>query len=464
MKQTQDALSKLANNAIFLTKNHFPNKENAEKCRRSLALIEDLTNRIIAEEENLSSSYLKLLKSNFLQYMHSQDFFIPKFLLNKRSIKQLIMHLADKEFYNFSISESDDEKSIKKVFLLLENATKQLNLSKDISICLLKFYYSFYKTCSKSFVTLLKIYLDKHFSEKYYLLQKDFVDLYTQYDNKEVDYVQFLKNIKINANFISTKFFQEMWSVWCMTRNSSTYSEAFFKNNKGLINSEKEDKRKCILAVITCKVNQIKAKEIIVNHLLPMFGSVNPAENSYWMVSSNTLNKSYKKYLEEAPKIYYKYFSKTFLESFFFVLSNADEFYEQQRSTFWLKYINEIEDFKIAVTEEKDKELRKNLSKLPGNNQLYMKFYENCKISIRKNNNPAALLMKIKNILAIEFTEYGNAVYLYKKDHAFSKDMFNKKHVERVSNFKKANVNFIGSIPHSGHWQASIDRELLKLN
>ena len=46
MKKTLEAVTKLANNSHFLTTNVFPNKENAEKGRHSLALIADLTSRI----------------------------------------------------------------------------------------------------------------------------------------------------------------------------------------------------------------------------------------------------------------------------------------------------------------------------------------------------------------------------------------------------------------------------------
>ena len=57
MKKTLNAIAKLANSSHFLTSNEFPNAKNSEKCRCSLALIDDLTNRIIAEEENVSSIY-----------------------------------------------------------------------------------------------------------------------------------------------------------------------------------------------------------------------------------------------------------------------------------------------------------------------------------------------------------------------------------------------------------------------
>ena len=139
MKKTLDAISKLVNDSRFLTTSVFPNKENAEKCRRSLALITDLTNRIISEEDNISSTYLKTLKLNFIKYMTSNDVDIPRFLLNKRSIKQVILHLSDTEIYDYPISKSDEIKDVKKILFLLESATSSKDLGIEFSVCILKF-------------------------------------------------------------------------------------------------------------------------------------------------------------------------------------------------------------------------------------------------------------------------------------------------------------------------------------
>ena len=473
MKKTLNAIAKLANSSHFLTSNEFPNAKNSEKCRCSLALIDDLTNRIIAEEETVSSIYLKTLKINFTKYMKSMNtgiprFFlkntdIPRFLLNKHSIKQIIYHLGDTEIYDYPISKSDDLADMKKVLLLLEIGTTTSDLGKDFSVSLLKFYYTFYNSCSEVFISNMKKYLDKHYSEKYYLSQQDFTSLYSRYDNGEANYSDFLRNLKVNTNFISTKFFQEIWYIWCLTRKANTYSESFFKNNKDRINSEHEDYRKCILAVITCQVNKLDSREsLITTHLLPMFGSVNPADKIFWEISSQELKSRFSDYLEKAPKIYYKYFTKTFLESFFLVLSSGDSTYEKERSIFWLNYIDQIEEFKIGVTDYKDSVLQRRLSQLPGDTRMYMTFYKNCKIHIYKDSDPATLLMKLNNILAIEFTENGNAAYLYRKDNDFAQKLFNKSQVNGVTDFKfqDSQYGFIERIIHNGYWQDKANRAL----
>ncbi len=460
MKKTLDAIAKLANSSHFLTTATFPNAENAEKCRHSLALISDLTNRIIAEEENVSTVYLKTLKINFTKYMKSMDTDIPRFLLNKRSIKQVICHLNDTEIYDCSISKSDEVSDMKKLFYLLESGTTSNEFGNDFSVCLLKFYYTFYNACSDLFISNMKNYLSKHYSEKYYLSQQDFRLMYSQYDRGEDNYSDFLRNIKINTNFISTNFFQEIWYIWCLTRKVNTYSESFFKKNKDRINAEREDVRKCILAVTTCQVNKLASRDtLITSCLLPLFGSVNPADKAFWEVSTQELKTTYSSFLNEAPKIYYKYFTKTFLEAFFLVLSSGGSAYEKERSIFWLKYIDQIEEFKIGVTDYKDQVLRRRLSQLPGDSRMYMTFYRNCKIRIYKDSDPAALLMKLNKVMAIEFTENGNAAYLYRKDNEFAQKLFNRYQVGGVTDFKYQNSSygFIDRIIHNGYWQGKAD-------
>ena len=465
MKKTLEAVSKLANNTHFLTTAVFPNKENAEKCRHSLALIEDLTNKIIAEEENISTIYLKNLKLNFTKYMKSTDTDIPRFLLNKRSIKHIISHLSDTEIYDYIISESDDITNMKKILFLLETGTISHEIGIDFSVCLLKFYYSFYNICSDTFISNIKKYINKHYSEKYYLTKQDFISLYSQYDKGEDNYPDFLRNIKVNTNFISTKFFQEMWWVWCITRKPNTYSEIFLNKNKERLNTEQEDIRKCLLAVISCQVNKQPSREaLITNQLLPLFGSVNPADSVFWEISSNELKNQYAIYLTQAPKIYYKYFTKTFLEAFFLVLSSGTSEYEKERAIFWLKYIDQIEEFKIGVTDYKDCILRNRLAQLSGDTRMYMAFYKNCKIRIYKDSAPAAILMKLNSVLAIEFTENANAVYLYQKNHEFAQELFNKYQVDDVSDFKcrMPSYGFIKRIIHNGNWQGNADWTLRK--
>ena len=479
MKKTLDAISKLVNDSRFLTTSVFPNKENAEKCRRSLALIADLTNRIISEEENISLTYLKTLKLNFIKYMTSNDVDIPRFLLNKRSIKQVILHLSDTEIYDYPISKSDEIRDVKKILFLLETATSSKELGIEFSICILKFYYSFYNNCSNTFISNITQYLDKYYSEKYYLNHSDFISMYSQFDIGEINYSEFLRNIKINSNFISTKFFQKLWYVWCITRKPNTYSEAFLEKNKNRINAESPDVRKCLLAVITYQINKLPAGEnLIKNQLLPMFGSVNPTDKSYWEISSEDFKSQYATELNAAPRIYYKYFTKTFLDNFFYVLSSGSSSYETQRAIFWMKYIDKIEDFKIAVTQNKDRIIQNRLSQLPGDTRMYLSFYRKCKIKIYRDNDPAAILIKLNDILAIEFTETGNAAYLYQKNHEFAKSLFNRYQVNGVSDFKisKDELNslskynllvkygFLERILHNGYWQYNAESILEKNN
>lgn len=466
MKKTLNAIAKLANSSLFLKKATFPNEKNAEKCRRSLALISDLTNRIIAEEESASALYLKTLKMNFSKYMNSADMNIPRVLLNKRSIKQIICHLNDTEIYDHSISTSKENAEISKVFFLLNSGTTSNEAGKDFSVCLLKFYYTFYKSCSEEFVSNMKEYLTKYYTEKYSLSQQEFILRYSQYDRGEDNYPDFLRNLKINTNFISTKFFQEIWYIWCISRKPNTYSESFFKNNKDRINSEREDYRKCLLAVITCQINKLNSRDfLITTHLLPMFGSVNPTDKDFWEISNSKLKTTYSAFLNQAPKIYYKYFTKTFLNAFFHVLSTGASSYETQRSLFWLKYIDQIEEIKIGVTDYKDEIFRRKLSQLPGDTRMYMAFYRKCYIRICKDSDPAALLMKLNKVMAIEFTENGNAAYLYRKDSEFAQKLFNSTQVYEVSYFKYQNSNygFIDRIIHKGYWQGKADWFLKRL-
>lgn len=290
--------------------------------------------------------------------------------------------------------------------------------------------------------------------------------MYSQYDKGEDNYSDFLRNIKVNTNFISTNFFQRIWYIWCLTRKPNTYSESFFKKNKDRINAETEDIRKCILAVITCQVNKLASRDtLITSQLLPMFGSVNPAERSFWNVSSQVLRNKYSDCLAAAPKIYFKYFTKTFIEAFFLVLSTGTSSYERERSLFWLNYIDQIEEIKIGVTSYRDEVFRRKLSQLPGDTRMYMAFYETCKMSIYCSSNPAALLMKINNVLAIEFTENGNAAYLYHKNNEFAQKLFNRKAIYNVSDLKiqSESYGFIDRIIHNGYWQSAAEWTLNRI-
>lgn len=93
---------------------------------------------------------------------------------------------------------------------------------------------------------------------------------------------------------------------------------------------------------------------------------------------------------------------------------------------------------------------------------MYMAFYKNCKIRIYKDSDPAAILMKLNNVLAIEFTENGNAAYLYQKNHEFAQKLFNRYQVHGVTDFKYQipSYGFIDRIIHNGYWQGNADRIL----
>mgnify|MGYP006368007283 CR=1 FL=1 len=58
---------------------------------------------------------------------------------------------------------SDEIKDVKKILFLLESATSSKDLGIEFSVCILKFYYSFYNNCSNTFISNITKYLDKFY-------------------------------------------------------------------------------------------------------------------------------------------------------------------------------------------------------------------------------------------------------------------------------------------------------------
>ena len=403
----------------------------------------------------------------FKKFIESSTDKVPQILQTKRSCKIIISHFSDADFFYDIICKTKNLSVLDKIWKLLKTASVNSDIQKQLCISLLKFYYGNYDCCSDGFINFMQSYLREAYTENYYFGQKDFIPILKKSDSGETDFSNFLQNIKLNPFFISTKFYQELWPAWCVSRKADSYTESFLKENKTRINAESEDYRKCILAVITCKIYSRKNEDLIKNSLIPFFGTSNPAEPNFWTVSNENLRKNYQQ-LQQAPIIYYKYFTKQFLEIFFDALAtgNYNNSVQTERSLYWEKYIDEIEDFRIAVTSKFDKILRSQFSKMPGDVQMYINFYKNKKVSISVDSSPASFIMKIRKYMIVEYTEYGNAGYMYYKSSNIANEVFSKQYLEDSRDLKNYHDNSgvestLRKIIHDVGWQYKVDRYLL---
>lgn len=130
-----------------------------------------------------------------------------------------------------------------------------------------------------------------------------------------------------------------------------------------------------------------------------------------------------------------------------------------ERKRFWIKHINEIERIRIAGSR-----VTKQLMDLdPRLAQLLDGHFILSTINTKKMTS--AIVMKIRNKVYVEFSEKGNALYVYQEDKLPIDNLFSLKHIPTaISGLKRTYmsplidtyfdcINESGTVRHSGEWE-----------
>lgn len=132
---------------------------------------------------------------------------------------------------------------------------------------------------------------------------------------------------------------------------------------------------------------------------------------------------------------------------------------DMERKQFWIKHINEIERIRIAgsrVTKQL-MDLDPRLSKLLDGHFILS--------TINTKKLTSAIVMKIRNKVYVEFSEKGNALYVYQEDRLPIDNLFSLKDIPTaISGLKLTSmgplidayfdcVNESGTVRHSGEWE-----------
>lgn len=168
--------------------------------------------------------------------------------------------------------------------------------------------------------------------------------------------------------------------------------------------------------------------------------------------------------LEHACELVKIWLAQKVIEVFFEYIS------EPERKKYWLKWSTAVKDFKIVGSYA----FRYRLAHDHRVKDVYQSFF--IPLDSGKDTT-AALVLYIKDRVFVEFSEIGNALYIYKKDDPFLESKFyNKKIIKSISDLKKTNWHMVaiqsyqnywsfrddGKLLHIGNWQNRLDNYMAK--
>lgn len=167
-----------------------------------------------------------------------------------------------------------------------------------------------------------------------------------------------------------------------------------------------------------------------------------------------------KQRLEKARELVKKWLAQKVIEVFFEVVCQN----EPDRKNYWLKWVPMIKEFRIVGSDTVEFMLRRD-NRLKN---LYKSFFTPMQSYYETT---AALVLFIKDRVFIEFSEKGNALYIYQKDDPTLKaNYYGKRYVSSISSLKKPNWHMAakvmngytyfqedGKLNHSQNWQQRLD-------
>lgn len=183
-----------------------------------------------------------------------------------------------------------------------------------------------------------------------------------------------------------------------------------------------------------------------------------------WSFSTNVeMERSVR--LKEAQKKLRMWANEEFMRLFFERCNdmNAD------RKNFWIRYVNQIERIRIAGPKDFEESIKSSpILKA----QMLDKFILTQKTA---NQRLLAIIMQIRGKVYVEFSETGNALYVYEKKQLLQlqikSDLFSCKNISEVRDLKQPSLPMVmektrygyiqheyGKLVHNGDWQGSLKR------
>lgn len=168
--------------------------------------------------------------------------------------------------------------------------------------------------------------------------------------------------------------------------------------------------------------------------------------------------------LKEAQNVIRFWTNEKYITIFFEKFVNE----EPQRKMFWLNYIKEINRIRIVgskIIEQKMGEDQRLLQLLQG------KFI----LATNTMSTVSAIIMQIRDKVYIEFSENGNALYVYDKEHLSSEKVFSCKSIHTITDLKQTYLGMLieikpwgeyhneyGRLFHKGDWQSRLTHYISK--
>lgn len=135
---------------------------------------------------------------------------------------------------------------------------------------------------------------------------------------------------------------------------------------------------------------------------------------------------------------------------------------EVERKQFWLKYIKQIDKIRIVGSK---------VTKQFMNSDSILSTLTKEKFILATNtmSDLSAIIMQIRDKVYIEFSEMGNALYVYDKEHLPSEKIFSYKSIRTITDLKQTHLGMLieidswgdyhneyGRLFHKGDWQSRL--------
>ena len=151
-----------------------------------------------------------------------------------------------------------------------------------------------------------------------------------------------------------------------------------------------------------------------------------------------------KRLLKHARELVNKWLARDFIKAFFEVCVQ-----DYRRKAYWLKFVNYVDGFRVVGSDLVNSRLKES----PETKEYVDRFF----ISINsKSDDKAALVMRIRNKMFIEFSDKGHALYIYNdNDNWVAYLMSGTKHISALKDLKNTKLpsisdRHLGYVPDEG--------------
>lgn len=460
-----DALKDLQKKFAERLNDKFPDDDIAAECNSSIKQIRNIYSTKVQDIDFSNTSLVKPLPNLLKKYINKgiNDFTVMGIELLSAWFYHSIFRssITSKENGKDFLYQIKSAALLTKVFSLFTGS--KVNKSR---VCenLLYGYLQVYDNCSQQFASCLKAFVEemgKIENLSYYFDRERFAGyfVYEKFEN----YSAFLALCKIKKNFHETKYFQDFWFDWAM-KGADVLSKKFLsKDFVDKIDRIGIDKKKVLTAFIACKAdlefddNAPEKDLYFKNYLLQSIGKNNPIHEEYWNVEKKFKN-DYAEFLDAAPKIFRKYYTSEFILIFFDAYESAGG--DDARAVFWRLYKNKINDFVLGVSDENLYKIKTYIQSKFRDDLVknYLSILSDYTLRLYTAKS-AVLVLAFDKIIAVEFSEIGNAVYVYENSPHARLELLKGKDKNSEDDFKDKSVANDWWV-HSGRWQYNFQTRL----